>query len=657
MFAKLNSEQKAIVKYPQIQNTLILAVPGAGKTLVMVLRIFYMIKFLGCAPKDFLVLTFTSNAAREIQRRLHHYVEVPIVSATFHAIAKKWLNLEDDVYHVDEYQYLFYDALKTQKFPPKYIFVDEYQDINEIQFQILKALYQNANMITVVGDENQNIYEFRGSNVKYIRHFTEDFPDVKEFYLSINYRSTPSIVALANAILKGSLGERRATSYITDSKDRKPIICHHYNIYRALNWLLPDIKKALSCGVKPESIAILSCNNYLLHFTECRLHSMGIGTIYLSGDMYQRDLQPDKIVLSTIHGSKGLEWDRVYILGLHNKHFPDERYKDLERMRRLLFVAVTRAKSELILFNSSLCPSIFISELPTTLFQCVGQFPNVLPFIPKIETVKRLGVSQAVRNLTGKDYQFLKTILPEYKPQIQRLGQSGKTQCLQKIHEHHLYPEFGIFMEYLARRMLFPIHPHLIKQREESVHKCLYEPAYKTRLSGETRKLMESAFQRYYDVSLTWQNCLLDIWRLSWAPSLLAGKQRVSQLIITVEDLQEGLALYKGMESRLQNWTSKVEYHVSFETETKKTKIQGEVDFLVGPQIVDLKCEWNPQPMNAFMDFIQLLLYSSLARRQGVAIHSVAIFNPIHDRYIIWNIHGWRQDPRLLTYIETHCAR
>jgi hypothetical protein len=403
--------------------------------------------------------------------------------------------------------------------------------------------------------------------------------------------------------------------------------------------------------MKPETIAILSCNNYLLNFAECRLQSLGIGTLYLSGDHFQRDLKPNKIVLSTIHGSKGLEWQRVYVLGLHNQHFPDERHTNLEPMRRLLYVAVTRAKSELILFNSSLTPSIFITDLSPKLFHCIGEFPPALPFVPVIDSVKRLGVSTLLRRLSGADYQYLKQeFLPEYTEMVTKLAAPVKPRFIRKIREHRLYAEFGIFIEFLAKRMLFTQHPYLRYDLDEAVQYCIYQPAYKTRLYGDTRKAMQLAYKDYYDVKLPWQECLTSIWCLSWAPSLVSGKQRVSQLIITHEDLAEGMEIYSNMEKRLE-WKPKVTYHESLSFRKENTELIGEVDFLVGNQIIDMKCEWDPQIMNAFMDFIQVLIYAALARKLGKTIESVAIYNPIYNRFVVWPLETWTKEKEFITYL------
>jgi DNA helicase II / ATP-dependent DNA helicase PcrA len=113
-----------------------------------------------------------------------------------------------------------------------YFLIDEYQDVNNIQDNIFKSLSSPEFNLTVVGDDDQSIYAFRGSNVEYIQHFTKWFQDIgvdcKTDILSVNYRSTRSIVALSNEILTSTKYSRvnknlRAKS---ESKSALPVAEH-----------------------------------------------------------------------------------------------------------------------------------------------------------------------------------------------------------------------------------------------------------------------------------------------------------------------------------------------------------------------------------------------------------------------------------------------
>lgn len=82
-----------------------------------------------------------------------------------------------------------------------YVFVDEYQDVNDIQYKFIKAISSVHNNLTVVGDENQSIYAFRGANLQNILNFEKDFKGAKVVYLNQNYRSTKSILDAANHLI------------------------------------------------------------------------------------------------------------------------------------------------------------------------------------------------------------------------------------------------------------------------------------------------------------------------------------------------------------------------------------------------------------------------------------------------------------------------
>ena len=84
----------------------------------------------------------------------------------------------------------------------EYIHIDEYQDTNEVQYLMSKLLSENNKNITVVGNADQNIYSWRGANLKNILSFEKDYPDAKIILLEENYRSTKNILEVANEIIK-----------------------------------------------------------------------------------------------------------------------------------------------------------------------------------------------------------------------------------------------------------------------------------------------------------------------------------------------------------------------------------------------------------------------------------------------------------------------
>lgn len=104
-----------------------------------------------------------------------------------------------------------------------YIMVDEYQDTNEIQYQIVKMLAAHTKNIAVVGDDWQGIYSWRGANIKNILHFERDYPDAKIVKLEQNYRSTKTVIEAANALIKNNREALEKTLW-TDNPQGEKII-------------------------------------------------------------------------------------------------------------------------------------------------------------------------------------------------------------------------------------------------------------------------------------------------------------------------------------------------------------------------------------------------------------------------------------------------
>ena len=102
----------------------------------------------------------------------------------------------------------------------KYVLVDEYQDTNKSQFTLITLLAARHGNITVVGDNDQGIYSFRGADISNILNFEKDFPGTKIIKLEQNYRSTKSILNAANAVIKNN-SKKYEKSLWTEKEDGK----------------------------------------------------------------------------------------------------------------------------------------------------------------------------------------------------------------------------------------------------------------------------------------------------------------------------------------------------------------------------------------------------------------------------------------------------
>ena len=118
----------------------------------------------------------------------------------------------------------------TEKF--KYILVDEYQDTNKAQFMLISILSSKYGNITVVGDNDQGIYSFRGADITNILNFEKDFPGTKIVKLEQNYRCTGNILKTANAVIQNNENKYEKKLWTENEAGEIP------NIYRGYKWYL-----------------------------------------------------------------------------------------------------------------------------------------------------------------------------------------------------------------------------------------------------------------------------------------------------------------------------------------------------------------------------------------------------------------------------------
>ena len=113
-----------------------------------------------------------------------------------------------------------------------WMLVDEYQDTNPVQYRLIRLLAGERQNLCVVGDDDQSIYSWRGADIRNILEFEKDFPQVNVIRLEQNYRSTPTILQAAGAVVARNFG-RKAKTLWTDNPDGEPIRCERLESDRA----------------------------------------------------------------------------------------------------------------------------------------------------------------------------------------------------------------------------------------------------------------------------------------------------------------------------------------------------------------------------------------------------------------------------------------
>jgi DNA helicase-2/ATP-dependent DNA helicase PcrA len=136
----------------------------------------------------------------------------PMIGQVYQAYAARCfkngaMDYDDLLFKMHELLRDFPEVLYKYQHKFKYIMIDEYQDTNAVQYQIIKLLAAVHENIAVVGDDAQSIYSFRGATIENILQFQKDYDDVKMVKLEQNYRSTQSILNVANEVIKNNKGQ------------------------------------------------------------------------------------------------------------------------------------------------------------------------------------------------------------------------------------------------------------------------------------------------------------------------------------------------------------------------------------------------------------------------------------------------------------------
>ncbi len=135
------------------------------------------------------------------------------------------------------------DALEYYSDKFKYVLVDEYQDTNKAQFTLITLLSSRFGNITVVGDNDQGIYSFRGADISNILNFEKDFPGTQIIKLEQNYRSTKAILDAANAVIKHNEKKYEKNLWTEAEGGHLPTVIRADNEYEEANFIVEQINK------------------------------------------------------------------------------------------------------------------------------------------------------------------------------------------------------------------------------------------------------------------------------------------------------------------------------------------------------------------------------------------------------------------------------
>jgi DNA helicase II / ATP-dependent DNA helicase PcrA len=254
----------------------------------------------------------------------------------------------------------------------RHLFVDEMQDVNPAQFRLLTAMLADEPDLFVVGDPNQSVYGFNGADPTLLDRLPELLPGTTVIRLDENHRCTPQVVAVATAVLRDGGGERNTVVQPRTTRVDGPVpgVVSHATDRDEAAWAAQQAKMARTPGRRWSSIAVLTRTNAQLAVVQAAMDAARVPSLVAGADLGpasdlradagrrdDRDLEDlaepvdrDRVVLTTFHRAKGLQWQTVMVLGLGEGLMPIASAQTpaaVEEERRLLYVALTRAEEEL----------------------------------------------------------------------------------------------------------------------------------------------------------------------------------------------------------------------------------------------------------------------------------------------------------------------
>lgn len=150
----------------------------------------------------------------------------------------------------------------------EYIMIDEFQDIDELQYKLMSVLCGYHKNLFIVGDPDQTIYTWRGANVRYLLDFDKIFPSVKTIMMMQNYRSTPQIVSVVNDLIDKNKF-RIKKNLMPTIADGMKVICHHADTpEREAMWIAEQIQALHGEGTSYREITVLYRAHYITRIVE-----------------------------------------------------------------------------------------------------------------------------------------------------------------------------------------------------------------------------------------------------------------------------------------------------------------------------------------------------------------------------------------------------
>ena len=488
-----SEEQIKYITNPNICDIKVMACPGSGKTRSIIGRVKFLVEHRIVPKENIFAITFAKLAATDYHQRIaslfpdyENFCELSNFS-TIDSLAKSFLSRVKthksenvEILSIAFRNYLRIitsKEIKSMRFFKniKYLFVDEAQDLNETRYDILMLLKNKfGTIIELIGDPNQNIYQFSGSSSTYLINFP-----ATTFNFTHNFRSTQEIIDFSEYLKPHPTTKSISAHNKKGSKViliTRPMQDMHQLMLRFINSYKQkfDISNiAIICptrGLKTkENMGLAVLFNFL------KANKIPFNQMYdESGQSRDNKRHVKKLDghlnLLTYHGTKGLEFDVVFVMDCYQNLMGIKPTKEEhDRNRYLLYVATTRAISKMFICVYSNCQSgywnswmenipksLYQTDIPINIPQLTFREPDSDPPINGITelisnmTAEQLNMIDDILKIKEGDNMFTKRIYSSFA-QIDR----GTDEIL-----------FGLFIEelfYLQYTLSRKIHPRELK--------------------------------------------------------------------------------------------------------------------------------------------------------------------------------------------------
>lgn len=279
LFGELSPTQLKIINDNETKYIVVAAGPGSGKTRVLVHKLASLLLMEDVKHEQLLMVTFSRAAATEFKKRLlklignaANYIEIK----TFHSYCFDLLGKVGNLEKSGEILKKTIEKIKNKEVEPNRItktvlVIDEAQDMDEDEFNLIITLMeQNEEMrVIAVGDDDQNIYEFRGASTKYLEKFIQSKRAIK-YELVENYRSKRNLVEFNNQFVRSIHQRLKQTPIIANQIDNGRIKLVQY---QSQNLITPLVQDILTTGLSGTTCVLTKTNEEALQITGLLLNN------------------------------------------------------------------------------------------------------------------------------------------------------------------------------------------------------------------------------------------------------------------------------------------------------------------------------------------------------------------------------------------------